>query len=173
MGVSSCPFPSSSCPGHPLSMQSRLRQHRLEHGPVWGGKAAVLCSVWKSLSHRCLQPIQSQLFSRLLKISLGLASSVSSAASRSHLPPSPMSRGTLTSKEVHQYAPWGLGRKTWCTWMGLSQSVPASATKTKARKGGVCCSTWGHLYNTKEPGSRAVHSQQPCTPWWVKHEGGG
>jgi len=30
---------------------------------------------------------------------------------------------------------------------------------------------WGRLYNTTERGSRAVHSQQACTPQWVKNEG--
>lgn len=52
-------------------------------------------------------------FSWLLKISLALASSASSAASLSHLLPSCVSQGTLASKEVHQHAPWGLGQKTF------------------------------------------------------------
>ena len=84
-------------------------------------------------------------FSRLLKISLGLASSVSSAASLSHLLPSPMSQGTLSCKEVHRHLPWGLGRKTFlhpgvCERVWHRQGVPGSAMKThgvRARKGGV------------------------------------
>lgn len=84
-------------------------------------------------------------FSWLLKISLGLASSMSGTASLSHLLPSPMSQGTLSSKEVHQHAPWGLGRKTFphpgvCEWVWPRQGVPGSAMKThgvRARKGGV------------------------------------
>lgn len=170
-GGTSQPLPSSLCPGQPLSRQGRLRQRRLEHVPVWGGKAAALCSAWKSLSCCCLQPIQSQLFSRLLKISLGLASCMSSAASLSHVLPSPMSQGTLTCISTIHGA-WA--EKPSCTLVYMDgywrrQGVPGSATKTKARKGGVCCSTGGHRYNTT--GSRAVHTQWTCTPQRVKNEG--
>ena len=43
-GGTSQPLPLSPCPGQTLARQGRLRQHRLEHSPAWGGKAAVLCS---------------------------------------------------------------------------------------------------------------------------------
>lgn len=128
--------------------------------PVQAGQAeAAQAGAWPSVGRECSCPVfgvevaivpllaASSItalfcFSQLLKISLGLESSVSSAASLSHLLPSPMSQGTMTSKEVHQHAPWGLGEKTFlhpavCGEVWHRQGVPGSAMKTRVRKGGV------------------------------------
>lgn len=80
-------------------------------------------------------------FSQLLKISLGLASFVSSAASLSHLPPSLVTQGTLTSKMVHYYPPWGLGQKSSHTLVYMDGSgtdkVCQGLLPTQGQAGGL------------------------------------
>lgn len=80
-------------------------------------------------------------FSQLLKISLGLASFVSSAASLSYLPPSLVTHDTLTSKRVHYHPPWGLGQKSSHTLMYMDGSdtdkVCQGLLRTQGQGGGL------------------------------------
>jgi len=92
-------------------------------------------------------------FSRLLKISLDLASSASCVASLSHLLSSPVGQGTLSSKEAHQHASQA-GLKNLPapqhTWMGLAQ----------ARCGRVCPEGKGKERSCGDVGTPLQHNRE-------------